>query len=140
MNTKEPLRAISIRQPWAELILRGEKTIEIRNWTDPYRGDLYLHTGKKADGYRHISLGMPDVFRGGYVGVIEVAAILPFTKENWGKWKNQHLSNSSYKEGLYAWVIHNPRRFKEPIPGPGSLGLFLPDPGIIKELQKKEFI
>ena len=93
MNTEKSILALSIRQPWAELILRGEKAIEIRNWTDPYRGDLFLHTGKMADGYKHITFGMQDIFRGGYVGIIELAEILPFTSERWEQWRHKHLSD-----------------------------------------------
>lgn len=119
--------ALSIRQPWAELILRGKKTIEIRTWDDTYRGDLYLHTGRQADGYKIFDFGMPNVFRGGFVGVIELAAIIPFTTENWRLWQNKHLSTGLYTPGLFAWIIRNPRRFVNPIVGPGKTGLFEPD-------------
>ena len=34
--------ALSIRQPWAELILRRRKLIEIRTWTRKYRGLLLI--------------------------------------------------------------------------------------------------
>ena len=40
--------ALSIRQPWAELILQSRKTIELRSWDTDYRGYLWLHTGKGA--------------------------------------------------------------------------------------------
>jgi hypothetical protein len=32
-----PTHAISIRQPWLELILRGRKTVEFRSWRAPER-------------------------------------------------------------------------------------------------------
>lgn len=35
--------ALSIRQPFASLILAGIKRIENRNWSTPYRGRLYIH-------------------------------------------------------------------------------------------------
>jgi hypothetical protein len=134
-KNKYLIPALSIRQPWAELILRGEKTIEIRNWKDQYRGDLYLHTGKKSDGYRHITMGMPDLFRGGYVGIIELAAILQFTQESWEELEKEHLSDTRYKPGYYAWIIRNPRRFESPVVGSGKLGLFYPEPDIIQKLK-----
>lgn len=126
----ESIPAISIKQPWAELILRGKKKIEVRNWTSPYRGRLYLHTGKVADGYRAISWGMADVFRGGYIGIIELAAVIPFTEERWEQWRDQHLSDGPYRSGLYAWMIRNPRRFATPVPGPGQVNVYYPDPAI----------
>ena len=36
------MKAISIRQPWLELIIRGEKTLEIRSWRTNIRGDVLL--------------------------------------------------------------------------------------------------
>ena len=140
MNTKAPIPAISIKQPWAELILQSKKTIEIRPWDNPYRGDLYLHTGKMADGYKIFTLNMPDVFRGGYVGVMELTTIVPFTPERWEKWRKQHLSEKPFRPGLYAFIIRNARRFIQPIPGPGELKLFWPKPEIVEKLNRSQFV
>ena len=38
--------ALSIRQPWATLIVLGYKDIENRQWPSKYRGPLYIHAGK----------------------------------------------------------------------------------------------
>ena len=35
-------RALVVGQPWALLIARGEKTVEVRSWTTPYRGPLVI--------------------------------------------------------------------------------------------------
>ena len=40
------MRAISIREPWASLILSGEKTIETRTWKTKYRGPVLLCASK----------------------------------------------------------------------------------------------
>ena len=46
----EDMKALSIRQPWAELILQGRKTIELRTWKTCYRGLLPLfRTSKKQN-------------------------------------------------------------------------------------------
>lgn len=34
--------AMSIKQPWASMIARGEKSIETRTWTTGYRGPLVI--------------------------------------------------------------------------------------------------
>lgn len=36
------MRALSVKQPWAELIARGEKTIEQRSWADHRFGELLI--------------------------------------------------------------------------------------------------
>jgi ASCH domain len=137
MSRLRSILAISIRQPWAELILRGVKEIEIRSWDDAYRGDLYLHTGKRPDGYRILEFGMGELFLGGYVGVIEVAAIIPFSEARWEEWRPKHLDNGRFQSGLYAWIIRNPRRFQHPISAPGSLGIYEPAPDIAETLMNE---
>lgn len=36
-------KVLSIRQPWASMIVRGLKRFEIRTWSTPYRGQLLIH-------------------------------------------------------------------------------------------------
>lgn len=42
------MKALSIRQPWASLILTGEKVIETRRWKTPFRGDILLCVSQVA--------------------------------------------------------------------------------------------
>src|SRR2546427_482948 len=48
-HARMPEYALSIRQPWAALVVLGLKTIEIRRWTTPLRGPIYIHAVKIAD-------------------------------------------------------------------------------------------
>ena len=41
------MKALSILQPWAWLIVNGHKDIENRGWYTPYRGKFLVHAGKK---------------------------------------------------------------------------------------------
>ena len=41
------MKALSILQPWAWLIVNGHKDIENRSWYTPFRGDFLVHAGKK---------------------------------------------------------------------------------------------
>ncbi|PWE32750.1 hypothetical protein DDZ14_08365 [Maritimibacter sp. 55A14] len=40
------MKAISIRQPWADAILHHGKDVENRNWYTPYRGPVLIHAAK----------------------------------------------------------------------------------------------
>ena len=42
---------LSVRQPWAGLIVKGIKAIENRTWRTHYRGDLLIHASGKWDGH-----------------------------------------------------------------------------------------
>lgn len=39
------MKALSIRQPWAWLIVNGHKDIENRSWSTQFRGRLLVHAG-----------------------------------------------------------------------------------------------
>jgi len=43
------MRCLSIRQPWASLIVAGHKDIENRTWATPYRGPLLIHASSRTD-------------------------------------------------------------------------------------------
>ena len=64
------MRAITIRQPWAELILRGEKDVENRSWRTNHRGLLLIHAGLGADTEYFEEYEVPeDADRGAIVGI-----------------------------------------------------------------------
>ena len=44
-----PSVAISIKQPWAALLVVGLKTVEVRTWPTRRRGPVFIHAGKLAD-------------------------------------------------------------------------------------------
>ena len=43
------MRVLTIKQPWATLIMQGNKRFEFRSWQTKYRGDLLIHAGKGID-------------------------------------------------------------------------------------------
>ena len=43
------IKALSVRQPWAQMIVQGFKTIETRTWYTDYRGDLLICSTQAPD-------------------------------------------------------------------------------------------
>ena len=43
------MRAITVRQPWAHLIVTGAKLVEHRSWRTHHRGALLIHAGQEID-------------------------------------------------------------------------------------------
>jgi hypothetical protein len=68
------MKALSIRQPWAELILRGEKDVENRSWLTHHRGPLLIHASKTLvrESMDEFGLDEETIPRGALVGVVEV--------------------------------------------------------------------
>ena len=116
--------ALSIRQPWAELILQGRKTIEVRTWAARYRGELWLHAGSRRDlkALSRFDLKADDLTFGALVGACELYDCIQFTDETWDCWRNQHLNAGHLEKPHYAWLLRNPIRMK-PRAMKGRLGL-----------------
>jgi|HubBroStandDraft_3_1064219.scaffolds.fasta_scaffold751864_1 hypothetical protein len=130
--------AISVRQPWAELLISGRKSIEIRSWAPEYRGRLWLHAGLKSDPEVERRFGLHDLYRGGFIGSIELIAIVPITEERWIQWLDKHLDSGEHRGGLVAWMVGAPRRFHAPVPGRGQRNLFYPSAEIVQQLKRNE--
>jgi ASCH domain len=130
--------AISVRQPWAELLISGRKSIEIRPWMPEYRGRMWLHVGLKSNPELEVGFGFKDLYRGGFVGSIELIAVVPITEERWMQWRDKHLDPGGYHSGLVAWMMGTPRRFQMPVPGKGQLYLFDPPMDVAEQLKRSE--
>lgn len=106
------MKAISIRQPWADHILDGEKDVENRSWQHSYRGWVVLHASATvARGHsRHDFHGRV----GAYVGAFFIEDIV-----------RDHLSTWAIDDH-HHWVIGDTFRLDSPIIGKGKLGLFAP--------------
>jgi hypothetical protein len=118
--------AVSVRQPWANLLIDGRKSIEIRTWAPDYRGRLWLHAGIKTDPELERRFGLEDAYKGGFIGSIQLEAVVALTDARWQQWLARHLSTERYQDGMLAWLMESPRRFKAPVPARGQLGLFRP--------------
>lgn len=132
--------ALSIRQPWAELILRESKTIELRKWQTDYRGLIWLHAAKTFDPSAPPLPSGEEPFRGGFVGCAVLASILPIDEHRWENWRHQHCDTGSFIPGMYGWLFSSVLRFKKPIAARGFPGLFYPEPEDMRQLieAKKE--
>lgn len=43
------MKVVTIKQPWATLIMQQDKRFEFRSWQTKYRGELLIHAGKGID-------------------------------------------------------------------------------------------
>jgi hypothetical protein len=111
--------ALGIRQPWAELILRGEKTIEVRTLPTNVRGPIYLYTSKvladipaaRSAIARH-RLDVDSLIRGRLVGTVEIVDSRPCTPRD----AAAACVPVKLLAGKQAWVLTSPHRLKEPLP------------------------
>lgn len=90
------MKALSVRQPWAWLIVNGYKDIENRSWNTKFRGEVLIHASSRAvspDDYlnamniaRQVGIELPsraDLQRGGIVGYATISGTCESSSSPW---------------------------------------------------------
>lgn len=117
-------KALSIQQPWANLVVWGLKSIEIRTWSTRYRGSLLIHASQNVDKKALKRFPMQQQSLGAVIGRVELVDVRPFTEELWAESADAHLDSGAYVSGLYAWFIADPVPLEHSVPCRGKPGLF----------------
>jgi hypothetical protein len=131
---------LSIRQPWAELILLERKKVELRQWYTRRRGWIWLHTGKSFDQTDLDRFGFGSLFTGGFVGAFHLRDVVPLDEERWEAWRGSHLDLGTCPPNVFGWVVTNPQRLSRPVEAAGSRGLYLPDAELVRRLLAQTFV
>ena len=92
-------RAISIQQPYLEMILRGTKKTEYRSRQTHIRGRVYLYASQKAgatDYFKKLKLQPGDLPTGVILGSVEIVGCSDLVDQ-------------------YGYKLKNPKRYKTPL-------------------------
>ena len=115
------MKCLSLKQPFADLLALGERTVELQKWNTKFRGEFLIHASKNID----IDIDKHSV------GAIICSAFLYDVKvysnqEDLNRDKQKHFSIiSKYFDGYkYGFLIRNAKMFKKPIAYPGKLRFF----------------
>jgi hypothetical protein len=129
----EPVKLLTIHQPWAWLIISGHKRYENRTWSTAYRGPLLIHAGKSLDSFpaaerlcRSLGITLPDEFAfGAILGTVEMTDCT-----------TADSVVDDFASGPFCFHLANPVAFPSPIPWRGALGLIEPSIELITAVQK----
>ena len=118
------IKALTVRQPWAELILRGRKPYELRSWKTNYPGLLLIHSAMRMDTNHAKQMGLEPhkLTTGSFVGFVILSDVRPYSRND-AKLLRMKRAGGGWHPNLYSWVIRKPRRIS-PIKAKGQLGLF----------------
>ena len=104
------MKAITICQPYAELIASGAKRVENRTWATSYRGELAIHAGKS----RKFG-GTDGMVYGAVVAIARLTRIVwvesipmfvpPHPEFSW-------LLDHVHVEGPWCWILEGVQRVK----------------------------
>lgn len=118
------MKALSILQPWAWLIVNGHKDIENRTWYTPYRGKFIVHAGKKYGPRIHadyaeciedmFKIKLPPLAEMQLGGIVGEATIIDCTKGSGSRW---------YADGRWGFVLTGMKKLPFR-PYRGQLGFF----------------
>jgi hypothetical protein len=118
------LQALSVRQPWAWLIIRGHKDVENREWETRVRGWVLLHaSGKKPAKWDWAASSMFAAKRGVEVpphGAVPLGVFVGAMRID----DCVTQSASPWFTGRFGFVIGCVHPFETPIAAPGALGFF----------------
>lgn len=126
------MKALSIKEPYATLIVKGIKKIETRSYKTNYRGPLLIHASKskvEKDVLANKDLAsfydIDELSYGGIIGKCEIVDCVYMDEkflEEIKKHKVEYICGD-YKLGRYAWILDKVERL-EMIPVRGNLGLW----------------
>lgn len=117
------MKALTVCQPYAELIARGLKPIENRTWPTTYRGPLGIHAGKSRAWMDPGDLeAYPGMEFGAIVAVVDLVDCLNHDgRARWGRYAA--LYDHEHANGPWCWILQNVRRI-DAVPCRGSQGLW----------------
>ena len=120
------MKCLSVSQPFAELIILGKKTIELRKWNTNYRGELLIHAPLKIrkDDAKRLKIDKKFV-TGAIVGKVEIFDVKKYDSQKQVKEDQKfHFASKNFHDRTYGFLLKNPKAFRIPIPYKGQLGLF----------------
>ena len=122
------MKALTIKEPWATLIIEGYKMYEFRSWKTNYRGKILIHAGMSlekdnAQKFKDYNL---NYSKGAIIGEAEITDCIFVTKEINEKLRqiNPLVYGKSGHVEKYAWKLENIKKYENPIPVKGQLGLW----------------
>ncbi len=101
-------KAISLKQPWANLVAEGKKTIETRKWKTNYRGSLLICSSQKPN---------IEPF-GKAICTVELYDIKPMTKDH------EEKACCKVYPKAYSWFLKDIKIIKKPFPIKGKLNVY----------------
>ena len=112
-----PRLALAIQQPWAEMIVRGEKRLEIRSRATNVRGTIYVYASRRFSSFPDAASVVEDFLldadalpRGLVVGTVEIVGCRRTRDEDAG----EALVSTDLLAGNFAYRLENPRRLDRP--------------------------
>lgn len=123
------MKVLTIKQPWATLIMQGDKKYEFRSWQTKHRGELLIHAGKGIDkeAVKRLKQYLPDKLPQGLIlGKVKIVDCIKcdeILKTKCQKENKDIYPDNIFNDG-YAWQIEEVEVFEKTIEAKGKLSLW----------------
>ena len=112
------MKCLSICQPFAELIVKGKKTIELRKWNTKFRGEFLVHAAKNIleEDCKRMKISPKTVTTGAIIGKVNLVDVKKYDSDKELKAdKKKHHSISDNTKNKYGFILENPKKIRVPI-------------------------
>ncbi|MBI4451430.1 ASCH domain-containing protein [Candidatus Woesearchaeota archaeon] len=118
------MKALSLKQPWAELVVSGQKTIEIRKWNTHFRGEFLVHASKNGNKEATARFGLQNLPEGCIVGKATLVSVKKYqSQEEFEADAGKHFAKGWWDPKAHGFILQNAQRL-EPKPLKGMLNFF----------------
>jgi predicted transcriptional regulator len=120
------LKCLSISQPFADLIISGKKSIELRNWNTNFRGEFLVHAPVKIriDDAKRLKINKKFV-TGAIIGKVQLYDVKKYNSYKEIKSDQKfHFSTKKFQSKTFGFLLKNAKPLRIPIPWKGQLGIF----------------
>ena len=140
------MKVISIKEPFATLIMNGSKKIETRSWKTNYRGEIFIHASRNSTKemfnnniWQNLSNNL-DLNYGKIICKCNLVDCIYMDRQFIDTVKRDQLEYSLgiYEIGRYAWILENIEHIYQ-LPAKGKLNIWNFD-GKYKLLNEKNIL
>lgn len=121
------MKCLSVSQPYADLVIQGKKTIELRTWNTKYRGEFLVHAPFKIkkDACKKLGIDEAELLTGVIIGKVEIYDVKTYSSVSELKSDSKkHFATEEFLRHRYGFLLRKPYKLRIPIPYKGSLGFF----------------
>ena len=105
------MKCLSVSQPYADLVINGKKTIELRTWNTKFRGEFLVHAPLKVkiEVCRRLSIDKTKLRTGVIIGKVELYDVKMYhsLSELKSDYKS-HFASEGFFDHRYGFLLRNP--------------------------------
>ena len=128
------MKAITLIQPWASLIMLQEKIIETRSWSTSFRGRIAIHAGKKIDKkvfeipyYREVlsnyGITASNIITSAIICTCDIVDVRK-SEDVRDHISAKELAFGNYENNRFCWMLENINKIDPVLNVKGMLGLW----------------